>query len=335
MKNSLQKIMNGLIDYAGLFPPAKLPLDQAITEYISHFRDQKKWMLGRFIIPISQLNDLEKFIPKFDNVGTLKLSVLGAQSNSDKEFFEQTKKEISIIKEYRKKHEGKVSIEVIETKLPSQSPSKDVMAKIVKLLNSNNLEHYHEFPELPYVGINYATNEEEGDWDDKITPVIEIISKLDNAGIKLRCGGIVKEAFPSVEQVAAMIQNCSIYQVPLKFTAGLHHPIRHHSSEYSTEMHGFINMFSASAFASTFPKPNNEQEKFRMFILLSHMIDCQNESDFEFTDDKMTWKVGDDRDSRFEISKETIEQSRENAAISFGSCSFQEPMDDLTQLGWM
>ena len=94
MKNSLQKIMNGLIDYAGLFPPAKLPLDQAITEYISHFSDQKKWMLGRFIIPISQLNDLEKFIPKFDNVGTLKLSVLGAQSTSDKEFLEQTKKEI-------------------------------------------------------------------------------------------------------------------------------------------------------------------------------------------------------------------------------------------------
>ena len=82
MKNSLEKVMNGLIDYAGLFPPAKLPLDQAITEYISHFSDQRKWMLGRFIIPISQLNDLGKFIPKFDNVGTLKLSVLGAQSTS-------------------------------------------------------------------------------------------------------------------------------------------------------------------------------------------------------------------------------------------------------------
>ena len=95
--------MNGLIDYAGLFPPAKLPLDQAITEYISHFGNQKKWMLGRFIIPISKLNDLEKFIPKFDNVGTLKLSVLGAQSASDKEFLEQTRKEISIIDEFRKK----------------------------------------------------------------------------------------------------------------------------------------------------------------------------------------------------------------------------------------
>ena len=335
MKNSLEKFMNGLIDYAGLFPPAKLPLDEAIDEYIAHFSEEKKWMLGRFIIPISKLNELEKYISKFNEIGTLRLSVLGGQSTSDKEFLEQTEKEISIINKYREKHNGKITIEVIETKLPSESPSKEVMVKIVNLLNTNDLEHYHEFPELPYVGINYATNEDEGEWDEKITPTIEMISKLEKTGIKLRCGGIVKEAFPSVEQVAAMIQNCSISKVPLKFTAGLHHPIRHHSSEYDTEMHGFINMFGASAFASTFPKPKNEQEKFRMFILLSHMIDCQNESDFEFLDDKMTWKVGDDRDSRFEISKETIVQSRENAAISFGSCSFQEPIDDLTQLGWM
>ena len=335
MKASLQKFMDELIDYAGLFPPAELPLGEAIHEYISHVSDKERWMLGRFIIPISQLDDLGKFIAKFDKIGILRLSVLGAQTTTEEEFLEQTKNEVSIINEYRKKHEGKVTIEVIETKLPSQTPSKKVMTKVVNLLNKNSLEHYHEFPELPYVGINYATNEDEGDWDEKITPTIKIISKLENTGIKMRCGGIVKDAFPSVEQVAAMIQNCSIYQVPIKFTAGLHHPLRHHSNEYNTEMHGFINMFSASAFASTFPKPNNEQEKFRMFTLLSHMIDCQNESDFKFEDNKMTWKVGDDRDSRFEISKETIVKSRENMAISFGSCSFQEPIDDLKQLGWM
>ena len=335
MQDSLQKFMNGLIDYAGLFPPAKLPLNEAVAEYISHFKDEKKWILGRFIIPISQLKDLEKFIPKFDDIGTLRLSVLGGQSESDKEFLEQTKKDISIINKYREKHNGKITIEVIETKLPSASPSKEAMSKVVDLLNTNNLEHYHEFPELPYVGINYATNEDEGDWDEKITPTIEMISTLKKTGIKLRCGGITKEAFPSVEQVAAMIQNCSICQVPLKFTAGLHHPIRHHSSEYDTEMHGFINMFSASALATTFPKPDNEQEKFRMFILIAHMIDCQNEEDFEFLEDKMIWKVRDDRDSRFEIKNETIEKSRQNNGISFGSCSFQEPMDDLKQLGWM
>ena len=96
MKNSLQKIMNGLIDYAGLFPPAKLPLDEAINEYVSHVSDEKEWMLGRFIIPLSKLNDLEKHIPKFSKIGTIRLSVLGGQSTSDKEFLEQTKNEISL-----------------------------------------------------------------------------------------------------------------------------------------------------------------------------------------------------------------------------------------------
>ena len=71
MKNSLEKFMNGLIDYAGLFPPAKLPLDEAIDEYIAHFSEEKKWMLGRFIIPISKLNELEKYISKFNEIGTL------------------------------------------------------------------------------------------------------------------------------------------------------------------------------------------------------------------------------------------------------------------------
>ena len=95
--------MNGLIDYAGLFPPAKLPLDEAIAEYIFHLKEDKKWMLGRFIIPITQLNDLEEFIPQFKDVGTLRLSVLGGQSTSDKEFLQQTKDEITIINNYRKK----------------------------------------------------------------------------------------------------------------------------------------------------------------------------------------------------------------------------------------
>ena len=91
---------------------------------------------------------------------------------------------MDIINDYREKHKGKVSIEVIETKLPSTSPSKSTMTSVIEILNSNNLEHYHEFPELPYVGINYATNEDEGEWDEKITPTIKMISTLDNTGIK-------------------------------------------------------------------------------------------------------------------------------------------------------
>ena len=39
MKESLRTFMNGLVDYAGLFPPADLPLDKAINEYFEEIRE--------------------------------------------------------------------------------------------------------------------------------------------------------------------------------------------------------------------------------------------------------------------------------------------------------
>jgi len=239
------------------------------------------------------------------------------------------------ISDYRNRHSGKVRIGVYECKLPSNSPSKETMKKATDLLNQNKLSHYHEFPELPDVGINYSTDEDESSWDEEILPVVSMIAELEGAGIKLRCGGIVKEAFPSVEQIAAMIQTCALIGIPMKCTAGLHHPIRHFAEEYDAYMHGFINAFGAGIFTSNFPNPENSQEKFRMFILLSHLIGEQVADNFDFGDKGMIWKVGDDRDSIFEFDNDCIRNCRGKNMISYGSCSFQEPIDDLKQLGWM
>ena len=335
MKESLRTFMHGLIDYAGLFPPANLPLNEAIDDYIKHLKGENSWMLGRFIIPVTKLNYLDVFVALFDDIGGLKLSVLGSGGNSDDEYLNNIDQDIVKINDYRKKHKGKVEIDVYECRLPSNSPSEHTMKKATELLNENNLSHYHEFPELPDVGINYSTDEDESSWDEVIPPTVKMISSFDGAGIKLRCGGIVKEAFPSVEQVAAMIQTCALMGASMKCTAGLHHPIRHFTDDYDTYMHGFINTFSAGVFTSKFPNPESSQEKFRMFMLLSHMIDEQNAKNFKFGDRKMIWKVGDDRETVFEFDNEIIEDCRKKRMISYGSCSFQEPIDDLKQLGWM
>ena len=335
MKESLRTFMNGLVDYAGLFPPADLPLDKAINEYFEQLKSDNSAMLSRFIIPISKLNDLDDFIPLFSDIGSLRLSVLGGGGKTDDEYLSKIKQNITNINEYRGKHSDKIQIDVIECKMATNSPSKSTIQEATTLLNENELTHYHEFTELPDVGINYSTNEDESSWDEVIVPTVELISKMKGAGVKLRCGGVVKEAFPSVEQVAAMIQTCVLAKAPMKFTAGLHHPIRHFADEYDEFMHGFINTFGAGIFATTFPTPKNSQEKYRMFILLSHMIADQNAENFSFSNDSMSWKVGDDRDTEFEIDAEKIENARKKGMISYGSCSFQDPIDDLTQLGWM
>ncbi len=335
MKESLRTFMDGLIDYAGLFPPANLPLNEAISEYVSQIKSKNSPMLSRFIIHTSKLNELDEFLPLFKDIGALRLSVLGGGGNIDDEYLNKIGQDIANINDYREKHGNKVEIDVIECKMASNSPSKTTMKKATTSLNKNGLTHYHEFAELPAVGMNYSTEIDDSSWDKEILPTVELLSKLDNAGIKLRCGGIVKEAFPSVEQVAAMIQTCVIAGIPMKFTAGLHHPIRHFADEYDEYMHGFINTFGAGIFATTFSKPKNSQEKYKMFIFLSHMIDDQNAKNFSFTNDSMTWKVGDDRDMQVEIDAGKIENARRNDMISYGSCSFQVPIDDLIQLGWM
>lgn len=335
MKESLRTFMDGLIDYAGLFPPANLPLGRAIDDYIKHLKGKNSWMLGRFIIPVIRFAELDPFVPLFDKIGPLGLAVLGSGGKSNDEYLSKVSEDVAKINEYRDKHGGKVEIEVYECKLPSNSPSKGTMEKATGLLNNNGLSHYHEFPELPDVGINYSTNKDESAWDDVIAPVVSMISELKGTGIKLRCGGIVNEAFPSVEQVAAMIQTCALVGIPMKCTAGLHHPIRHFADEYDSYMHGFINTFGAGVFTSNFPEPRNSQEKFRMFILLSHMVSDQEANNFEFKNGGMVWKVGDDRNTIFEFDNESINNCRKKGMISYGSCSFQEPIDDLKQLGWM
>ena len=104
MKESLRTFMHGLIDYAGLFPPANLPLNEAIEDYIKHLKGENSWMLGRFIIQVARLDDLDDFVALFDNIGGLKLAVLGSGGISDDEYLNNIRQDIAKINDYRKKH---------------------------------------------------------------------------------------------------------------------------------------------------------------------------------------------------------------------------------------
>ena len=55
MNASLRALLSGVVDYAGLFPPAGLPLDQAIRNYARYRQGSDAWMLGRFVIPAARL----------------------------------------------------------------------------------------------------------------------------------------------------------------------------------------------------------------------------------------------------------------------------------------
>jgi hypothetical protein len=57
--SSLQALLTGLVDYAGLFPPAALAMPDAVREYAGHRAGEHAWMLGRFVLPVTRLPEFE------------------------------------------------------------------------------------------------------------------------------------------------------------------------------------------------------------------------------------------------------------------------------------
>jgi hypothetical protein len=141
---------------------------------------------------------------------------------------------------------------------------------------------------------------------------------------KVRTGGLTPESIPASEELAGFLCQAAERQLAFKATAGLHHPIR--SDRPLTYVpdaprgvtHGFVNMFLAAAFAwhgadrATLLKMLNETES----------------GAFQFRDGEALWR---DR----KLTTDQIAKARREFAHSFGSCSFEEPIADLRELGWL
>jgi len=116
--------------------------------------------------------------------------------------------------------------------------------------------------------------------------------------LKVRCGPTV----PALDALAATIRACKERSLPFKATAGLHHAVRRDGRP------GFVNLLAASVF---------DQEE----AVLSE----EDEEAFGIHGEAFRW-----RDQT--ASAAEVERARE-LFVAFGSCSFDEPVDDLLRLG--
>lgn len=157
--------------------------------------------------------------------------------------------------------------------------------------------------------------------DGKIQELLEAIA---SSGVraKIRTGGITPESFPSAENLARFLVAAARFEIPFKATAGLHHPVRcYRPLTYTTGgphgwMFGFLNLFLASALA---------RDHAGEAIVKSALLE-ESAGAFVFEEDGLRW-----RDYRLEVSQ--LAATRISFALSFGSCSFEEPVQDLQALG--
>ena len=123
-------------------------------------------------------------------------------------------------------------------------------------------------------------------------------------GAKIRCGGLSRDAFPSDDAVAAFIRGCRDHGVAFKATAGLHHPFRTRDEDIGVLQHGFVNLLAATAL--------DEVEA---------IVAETDPNAFSIGADELRW-----HDLR--ASREQVEEMR-GLFTAFGSCSFNEPVEDL------
>src|SRR5438034_7858967 len=104
MRASLRALLTGVIDYAGLFPPAGLPLEQAIRNYARYRQEPESWMLGRFVCPAARLAELVPFKERFQRGPPFVFSVLGRGGNSREDFLAGLRADLQTIAAFRESH---------------------------------------------------------------------------------------------------------------------------------------------------------------------------------------------------------------------------------------
>jgi hypothetical protein len=297
---SLQALLSKSIDYAGMFPPCRLDLESALRNQAQYVHSPDAWMLGAFVLPVEQFEAARQLLSQFDPSHPLRVAALGPKTANADAFLDAVDKVDAAIR-WLSSNVDLVSISHLEMFLPHDVDL--VLLDEARAILGDLRAFWEASPEKTQQTIALLA-EHNSDAD------------LATFGYKLRTGGVTADAFPTSAQIASALVTPATHQLPIKFTAGLHHPIRQFREEVRTKMHGFLNVLGAAVLTAEHQWTADQT---------SMMLEDENADSFSFTDDFFMWR-------EWKISIERL-QYRRKFVESFGSCSFDEPREDLRALG--
>lgn len=300
MSNPLHPLLRGSIDYAGLFPPAGLDMAAAVANYATYRDGAHAWALGRFVAPASRMAEFESaaagLLPRSPSPSPWRVAaLLGADAAAD----------IGALGELNCRHaadgEGAVAVDVVEGKADSVQAVDRLLGRVPAYLQA-------------YVEVPIA---------DDPAPLVAAIARAGGRA-KVRTGGITPDAFPATGDVVRFLRACLSAKVPFKATAGLHHPLRadyrltYEPDSAHGPMFGFLNLFLTSTYMAAGLDDR----------LAGLLLEERDPDSIRFDDSGVEWKGR-------RLGVDAIGRAREDVIVSFGSCSFSEPIGDLESLGWL
>lgn len=288
----MQSVFTAIVDYAGLFPPASCTMAEAVANYAAYRDSEDRWMLGRFVVAASRLEELAEAVREqglaIDPAAPWGLSVvLGAH----------IPKEVARIAAFEDGHRDRgLVVEAVEARVGSPGE-----ASVVGQALAGRGDRFLEVPH-------------QGSYGDLARAIATV-----GAFAKIRTGGVTPDAFPTPHQLTRFLMAATRIGLPFKATAGLHHPWRGDyplTYEPASERHwmyGFVNLLMATAVLRAGGDGETAQA----------ILEEDDPAAFRMSADGWSW-----REERIPLGD--LVATRLEGFRGFGSCSFREPVDELS-----
>jgi len=283
-----------------------------VRNHAAYLAGDERWMLGRFVVPATRLGELAEAVARETPNGTSpngtapngtapngmaswRVSVLAA-SPLDATWAA----DVAHIAAFRAACAARVDALELRASAP------DAMALARRAADAVAVAPSATFVEVPWSADHAAMAE---------------AARAHGVALKLRTGGVTADAFPGADVVARFAAACVARGVPFKLTAGLHHALRgEHPLTYEPgcargTMHGFLNVLAVAALlAAGHDVP-----------AVAPLLAERDASAMVVRDDALQWRG-------LTAGLTDLEAGR-RALVSFGSCSFAEPVHELRALG--
>jgi len=298
MHHPLRLLLAGAVDYAGLFPPAGLDMPAAMRNYADYLKSTDRWALGRFVVPAARLGELENaaagLLPQNPSPDPWRLAVLLASGSRE---------ELESLGEFNCRHAAEgapaVSGDVVELKADSVDSIERVMAALPRYFTAYIEIPIHRDP-------------------------ADLIAAIGRSGAraKVRTGGVTPDAFPAPRDLVRFLRTCAGAGVPCKATAGLHHPLRasyrltYEPDSATGTMYGFLNVFLAAAWLRAGMSDADAER----------LLEEQSAESLRVSDWGIEWRG-------HRLDADALRHAHADGMVSFGSCSFTEPVSELRALG--
>ena len=292
IKESVRLLLAETIDYAGLFPPSELSMPEAVINYATYQNSNYRDLLGRFVLPVRLLDE---FLETAQDFAARDQHGWRLSVLASDDIYDTAR----IVEDFNHEYAPHLIADTIETKAEMVSEIERIREAVSPRIQT--------FVELQL--------------GDHLAEMVSALA-VNQLAAKIRTGGVTTDAFPTAKNIIRFIRVCLAANVPFKATAGLHHPLRcfkpltYEANAPEGVMNGFLNLFLAAGFARSGYKS----------VILEEMLEDEFAGNFVFEDGGIRW-----RDEHF-ITNAQIKLLRERGIISFGSCSFEEPIADLREI---